>query len=203
MKQKGYEANFRVKGMALLQDVESLSRFLEQVIAIRKLFGFTKEVILEEVPNLKKMEQVAGGPLPSWVIGLSAGRNIWILKKSEWKNQKMGFSELILHEFVHIAINYSVTKRIPVWMNEGFAVYLSGQYKDYKLHESHIRAEVDFYHLSYESENLYIIAAKAVTALVKRYGKEVVIREMIECEDLQKSKIFCNENLNRTVQEKE
>lgn len=202
MKKKNYEANLRVKHLALLKEVESLSQFIYKVIEIRKLFHFTGEVILEEVPNLKGMEIVAGGPIPGWVIGLSSGRRIWILRKSEWKNQKMGLCELILHEFVHIAVSHGVSKDIPIWLNEGLAVYLSGQYKDYKLQESHIRAEVDFYRLSYESEHLYIIAAKTVTALAEEYGKEAVIQELLECEDLQMSEIFCNENLNRIVKDK-
>ncbi len=201
MGKKNFGTNIRLTSPSLLKEVESYSEFCNSIIQIRTIFGFTGEVTLEEVPNLKTLERKVGGSLPEWVIGLSAGKRIWIIKKNMWKNKKMDVSQLILHEFVHIALSQCMKKRIPLWLNEGLAVYLSGQYKDYKLEQSHIRAYVDFNELSYQSEYFYIIAAKMLVALIKEYGINEVIKEIMLCKDFESSSLFQNENLNRIIQE--
>ena len=91
---------------------------------------------------------------------------------------------------------------MPVWLNEGLAVYLSGQYEDYQLENSHIRTEIDFSQLTYESQNLYIIAGKVVTALTDAYGTEMLIQELLTSEEIETSRIFNNENLNRVVKDR-
>lgn len=203
MQEKNFEANIRITSLSLLTEIESLTALCDSIIEIRRLIGFFGKVILEEVPNLKLLEKKTGGSLPDWVIGLSQGERVFVVKKSQWQNQKMDVSQLILHEFVHIALSQCVRKPLPVWLNEGLAVYLSGQYKDYKLEQSHIRAYVDFYTLSYKSEHLYIIAAKALVALVGAYGIDEVMKELFVCEEFETSRIFRNENLNHIVLEQE
>lgn len=194
-------ANIKLSSLTLLKDMESYSEFCKRVSEIRELFSFSSTVLIEEVPSLHALEKKCGCSLPSWVIGLSAGRRIWIVSKSQWENQKIDMEQLILHEFVHIVLNSSVKEELPLWINEGLAVYLSGQYQDYKLEQSHIRAFVDFYELSYGSENLYIIVAKMVVALMEHYGESFIVKELLECKNFQTSKIFCNENLNQKVME--
>lgn len=199
MNKDDFDVNIKLSSLALLKDIESYSEFGKRVSEIRNLFSFSSTVLVEEVPSLQALEKKCGCLLPPWVIGLSAGRRIWILRKSEWENRKIDMGQLILHEFVHIVLNTSMQKDVPLWINEGLAVYLSGQYQDYKLEQSHIRAFVDFYQLSYESENLYIIVAKTIVALMEHYGQSVIVKELLECKNFQTSKIFCNENLNQVV----
>nr|WP_297938414.1 hypothetical protein [uncultured Lachnoclostridium sp.] len=199
MGKRTFEANLRITSLKLLKDVESFTELGTKVVKIREMFGFTSEVVIEEVYSLEVLERITGNRLPRWVIGLSAGKRIWVLDKSKWENQKMDLAQLILHEFVHIAINGTVKKKVPVWLNEGLAVYLSGQYEDYQLENSHIRTEMDFYQLAYESQNLYIIAGKVVTALADEYGAEILIQELLNSEEIETNRIFNNENLNRVV----
>lgn len=198
-----YGVNLRLTSIYILADVESFLKLCESIIEIRRLLDYSGKVVLEEVTSLTMLEQKVGVNLPKWVIGLSAGERIWILKKSEWQNQKMDVSQLILHEFVHIALGHRIRRSVPIWLNEGLAVYLSGQYKDYKLEQSHIRTWVDFYGLSYESEHLYVVAAKTLIALVREYSLSGVIKELFSCEEFETSRLFHNENLNRVVQEYE
>lgn len=194
-----FDTNLRITSLKLLKDVESFAELGTKVVKIREMFGFTSEVVIEEVYSLEVLEMITGNRLPRWVIGLSAGKRIWVLDKSKWENQKMDLAQLILHEFVHIAINGTVKKKVPVWLNEGLAVYLSGQYEDYQLENSHIRTEIDFSQLTYESQNLYIIAGKVVTALADVYGTEMLIQELLSSEEIETSSIFNHENLNRVV----
>ena len=194
-----FDTNLRITSLKLLKDVESFAELGTKVVKIREMFGFTSEVVIEEVYSLEVLEMITGNRLPRWVIGLSAGKRIWVLDKSKWENQKMDLAQLILHEFVHIAINGTVKKKVPVWLNEGLAVYLSGQYEDYQLENSHIRTEMDFSQLTYESQNLYIIAGKVVTALADVYGTEMLIQELLSSEEIETSSIFNHENLNRVV----
>ena len=202
MGKRTFEANLRITSLKLLKDVESFTELGTKVVKIREMFGFTSEVVIEEVYSLEVLERITGNRLPRWVIGLSAGKRIWVLDKSKWENQKMDLAQLILHEFVHIAINGTVKKKVPVWLNEGLAVYLSGQYEDYQLENSHIRKEMDFSQLTYESQNLYIIAGKVVTALADEYGAEMLIQELLTSEEIETSSIFNNENLNRIVKDR-
>lgn len=197
-----FDTNLRITSLKLLKDVESFAELGTKVVKIREMFGFTSEVVIEEVYSLEVLEMITGNRLPRWVIGLSAGKRIWVLDKSKWENQKMDLAQLILHEFVHIAINGAVKKEVPVWLNEGLAVYLSGQYEDYQLENSHIRAEIDFSQLTYESQNLYIIAGKVVTALADVYGTEMLIQELLSSEEIETSRIFNHENVNRVVKDR-
>lgn len=202
MSKKRFETNLRITSLKLLKDVESFAELGTKVVKIREMFGFTSEVVIEEVYSLEALERITGNRLPRWVIGLSAGKRIWVLDKSRWENQKMDLAQLILHEFVHITVNGTVKKKVPVWLNEGLAVYLSGQYEDYQLENSHIRKEMDFSQLTYESQNLYIIAGKVVTALADEYGAEMLIQELLTSEEIETSSIFNNENLNRIVKDR-
>lgn len=197
-----FDTNLRITSLKLLKDVESFAELGTKVVKIREMFGFTSEVVIEEVYSLEVLEMITGNRLPRWVIGLSAGKRIWVLDKSKWENQKMDLAQLILHEFVHIAINGTVKKEVPVWLNEGLAVYLSGQYEDYQLENSHIRTEIDFSQLTYESQNLYIIAGKVVTALTDAYGTEMLIQELLTSEEIETSRIFNHENVNRVVKDR-
>lgn len=195
------DLNLRFTTLSLLRDIESFPNLCEAILDIRELFHFSGEVTVKEMLTMSALEQDVGMKLPDWVIGLGGGDTIWILAKSQWKNQKLDVSQLILHEFVHIAMNAVIKKEIPLWMNEGLAVYLSGQYKDYNLQQHHIYAEVDFHNLTYETEHLYIIVTKTIVKLVNNYGLDILIQELLQCDDFEKSKIFCNENLNQVVRE--
>jgi len=195
------DLNLRLTTLSLLKDVESFEQLCEAVVTIREIFQFSGGVTVKEMPTLLALEKEVGMTLPDWVIGLGGGNTIWILEKSKWENQKMDVSQLILHEFVHIAVNLTIKKDVPLWLNEALAVYLSGQHKDYKLNNHHIYAEVDFYALSYSTEYLYIIVTKTIIALVKHYGIDAIIKELMECENFETSNVFCNANLNQLVKE--
>ncbi len=48
------------------------------------------------------------------------------------KSNNESVENLILHEFVHVVLNLKTQSPLPIWLNEGLAVYLSDQYGNYK-----------------------------------------------------------------------
>ena len=201
MKDKYDEVNLRIKNLELFQDIELIAELYSNIQKIRRLFQFTSEVVVEQVYSLKDMEELVGGPVPDWLIGMGMGKRIWVLAKSKWKNKKMDLCQLILHEFVHLALNYKVRKSVPLWLNEGLAVYLSGQYADYDLQNFQVNPELDFYHLSYESESVYFISAKIVVLFVEEYGLEAIMEEIDRSHDLERSELFKNQNIKRMLKD--
>lgn len=201
MTEKKFETNVKIENLQLLSGIESLSQLCTEIIHIRKKFDFSGTVCLDMVYNLEQMQEKTGVCVPGWVVGISIGKRVVILEKSKWKDKSLDLGQLILHEFVHIALGYGIRKNIPIWINEGFAVYLSGQYKDYNLKVCSIEPEMDFYSLSYADDNLYDISVKILIMVIKRYGEKNVLREIIENSDLRHSEMLGNQTLHRIAEE--
>ncbi len=198
-KREHYETSIIVKEISLLQGVDSFTKLCDQIVRIRQIFQFSSTVRIQQVNRKHDIEILVGGKVPDWVIGLSAGRQIWILKESQWKHQDMNLRELILHEFVHIACNQSLKRELPLWINEGLAVYFSGQYKSFKLKNFKINYDMNFYDLSYEDENLYCISILLIRAFIQEYGETTLIEELKQNNAIEESVLLNNENLKRIL----
>lgn len=67
-----------------------------------------------------------------WLVGLAVGdRTIHIVSPANppGNHSYESVMEGLLHEFVHICVARASSRPLPVWLNEGLAVYYSGQHR--------------------------------------------------------------------------
>ena len=67
-----------------------------------------------------------------WLVGLAVGdRTIHIVSPANppGNHTYQSVMEGLIHEFVHICVARASSRPLPVWLNEGLAVYYSGQHR--------------------------------------------------------------------------
>ncbi len=84
---------------------------------------------------------------------------------------------------------------MPIWLNEGLAVYLSDQYGNYKGKKPNINKDFDFYNVNYNNEKLYDISIYIIMKLIDKYSINKVIDETLKLKISKQSKMFSNESL--------
>ncbi len=71
--------------------------------------------------------QLTGWKLPAWSQGVAlTDRNVVVLKSPKYSGSRVDLAKAAVHEFVHILLSTDAG-RIPLWLNEGLAVMLSGE----------------------------------------------------------------------------
>lgn len=80
-------------------------------------------------PSKKAFDQIVGQDFPKWSDGLAAPvKNIIILKSARWMPPETDNEAIAIYELTHIIIDRATKGNpIPRWLNEGFAVYYSGE----------------------------------------------------------------------------
>lgn len=125
--------NFYIKDLRVLRDIESYLDFYNRAMNIKNVFNFNDKVIVDVIDSLEELSEILEVKVPKWVIGTSFENVILILDHEKWKkSNNESVENLILHEFVHVVLNLKTQSPLPIWLNEGLAVYLSDQYGNYK-----------------------------------------------------------------------
>lgn len=119
----------------------------------------------------------------AWEVGWADGKSIYVLdkenfeKESSHKYSDETYSALVKHElshcFYHILSN-NVPK--PIWLNEGVAIYTSGQ-NQFKKRPTEFKKFLQFYNEG--GGDVYSEAGFVVETLIKKYGK-VKLLELIK-----------------------
>lgn len=131
------------------------------------------------VDNREMMDLLSGQKTENWVIGWADERTIYVLnrdnfeKESDHKYNLEEYSEFIKHELSHLFFHIlSGGNRKPVWLNEGFAVYTSGQNKSKKK-----LTEFSRFLESYDQgeKGVYAESGFFVQSLVEKFGKQKLL----------------------------
>lgn len=80
-------------------------------------------------PSKNAFEQIVGKNFPKWSDGLAAPiKNVIVLKSARWMPPETDNESIAVHELTHIILNRAANgNAIPRWLNEGLAVYYSGE----------------------------------------------------------------------------
>lgn len=80
-------------------------------------------------PTRETFKKFTGGRMPEWSEAVSiSNRNQIILKSPNWSRSRRSFRATVLHELTHLILAQRVAYHpIPTWLNEGLAVYFSGE----------------------------------------------------------------------------
>ncbi len=107
--------------------------------------------------------------MPDWSGGIFDGKIRVPLKGVEEIDRDV-LRKVLFHEYAH-ALVFSVTPRCPVWLNEGLAMYLSGEKREKVGQLIPIRTlESEFPRSPGQSKTAYDVSYSAVTHLIENYG---------------------------------
>lgn len=192
--------NFAVKDLRVLRDINNYFDFYNRAMNIKHKFGFKEKVIIDVVDTLSELANILNMDVPDWVIGTSFDNVILIIDHNNWtRSNSESVDNLILHEFIHVVLNSK--SNLPIWLNEGLAIYFSNQYGSYKNRHLKINQEFDLYKLDYSNNDVYYISTYVITKLINKYGVERIVEETLKTKNFEKSQIFNNCNLLRLLQD--
>lgn len=182
-----FKVNFDEKIIKVLKDQKVL---LNQLQKVAHLFNYNKGVPIFACDSFEDMKRRTHDKrMPEWVIGCNKKNKIFILTPKEHmqKCQSTSIESLIVHEFVHVAINSS-TDNCPIWLNEGFALWYANQIREFDLSNTKFinPFEIDYNH----SQNLYSFSAFIIKKLFENYSEQALITQLLNSKDFYHDKIF-------------
>ena len=170
--------------------IDELVSFIEEKYTDMMLF-FDLDII-EKIVHIKLFDDLElfrntcgalwrGKEVPSWLCGLSFRNQkedyIFTLCLEEYKKTKGhhhctldNLKTLILHEFIHICHKRYTNIKIPIWLGEGLATYLSHQYDGEDLFFDATIEELLEGGTSYM--NYYVMVSYALN----KYGRNYILR---------------------------
>ena len=123
----------------------------------------------------------------SWQVG-AVTRGISItLQPVDVLRKRKSLETILRHEFVHVVINALKQKHIPRWMNEGAALYYSGEgatlvktVKNIKLSTEEIDKRLEETNSSDEMRQLYALCYREVSAIISKEGEAGLWKRITE-----------------------
>ena len=135
------------------------------------------EVLL--VRDRKTIDALKGQESATWVVGWTDTGSVYLLddryfeQESDHKYSAQTYAELLKHELAHLFTSVVTGGAVkPIWLREGVAIYLSGQYAHRKKPEG-FKAFLGFFERG--GEGVYAESGFAVQFLVERYGRDKFI----------------------------
>lgn len=171
---------FHFLDFSLLKDIENLQEVYDKASDICNIFQYRKKINLVKIYNFQEFNKIFSVKIPRWVIGTGYDSTILLLDKLQWKNPNiMSVDSLILHEMIHIILANHCKADLPIWLNEGLAVVLSGQKMTYdkKLILQYLKNK-DIYSMGYDDDMLYPCSGFAVKAIIAKYGLHKIAEDM-------------------------
>ena len=149
------------------------------------------------VPDRKTIDKLYHQKTEKWLVAWArtSSRIIYILnrknfeKESDHKYSKEKYYALIKHELSHMFIStYLKSSSIkPYWLDEGVAIYLSGQNK-FKKPINKFNKFLEFYH-KYGKE-IYNESGFFIELLVKKFGKNKLLELIKSLKEIESEKEF-------------
>jgi len=128
------------------------------------------------VDDRKTIDLLKGEKTEDWLIGWSEKNTVYVLnkdnleKESDHKYNPDEYSAFIKHELSHSFYNIlSSGNAKPIWLNEGVAIYTSGQNK-FKKKPTEFSKFLEFYDKG--GKEIYGEAGFFIQALVEKFGKQ-------------------------------
>lgn len=136
---------------------------------------------IELIYSREEFNQIVGRDTPAWMVALSKPDKIYIFSPKAVNDHsshgKSGLGKTIVHELVHM-FNDRINKNLPLWLDEGMALYLADQKKEqdfskenwnyFLKHHLSSRDDVD----DFAAHEGYKISYKLVKRILERHGKD-------------------------------
>lgn len=152
----------------------------------------TPKIII--VDDRKTMDLLRGGETEDWVVGWTEDRTVYVLnrgnyeKESNHKYNPEEYLTLIKHELSHLFFSIlSGYQSFPIWLNEGFAIYTSGQNK-FKKKPTEFSKFLEFYDNG--GSGVYAESGFFVQGLIEKFGKQKLLELVKELRNLHTKEKF-------------
>ncbi|EQB63936.1 MAG: hypothetical protein RBG1_1C00001G1515 [candidate division Zixibacteria bacterium RBG-1] len=85
------------------------------------------KVQIQVAESEEKFKALVGERIPEWTLAVALPtRNVIVIKSPGWHKSGKSINEVLQHELAHIfLVNYIDEQYLPLWINEGFAVWQS------------------------------------------------------------------------------
>ena len=131
------------------------------------------------VKNRETINELKNKVTEDWVVGWAENKTVYVLdrenfeKESSHKYAPETYKALIKHELSHLFFSIlSNNQYKPVWFNEGFAIYTSGQ-NEFRAKPIEFKSFLSFYNEG--GSPVYSEAGYVIEILVKKFGKDIVL----------------------------
>lgn len=168
--------------------------YFTKIQQIENLFNYRTFVTVISFSNNQELSACFVQNIPSWVKGIALdNKNILIVNNNDLETLR-----IVIHEYIHIVIDKTFAQQCPLWLNEGIAMYLSGQ----KMRITSSSLDINnIYDVNFENDNFYMIAYYVTKSIMDKYGECFVIKRAINCECFEKDEIFGIDNITKIVRE--
>ena len=143
-----------------------------RIVTRRTNWALPAHVEIRVYPDLDGFRNTTGEP--GWVAASTEGRRIQLQPASVLRSHN-ALEQTVRHELFHVAVESRAAAGLPVWFREGIVEFLSspeaGREAGPSPADSDIRETTD----AARARRAYGEAARAVAALVKRYGEATVL----------------------------
>jgi hypothetical protein len=189
------DLNLHFSDRAILKYFYDSDQYLSRIVDIRKLFNYQKRINIINFYKFEDLGRYLGWTVPEWVVATSLGRNILVLDYEIWKARQWGsVNQIILHELVHVILsNYKV--KVPLWLNEGLALYLAGQWDDGQVKREGFVIK-NIYDLNYNNTDVYAVSGGIVAKLINIYGLAAIIARIPEVVDFRSDVFFGEKSIS-------
>ncbi|MGI6443845.1 MAG: hypothetical protein ACOX06_02455 [Candidatus Dojkabacteria bacterium] len=131
------------------------------------------------VDSREDYDKLNGFKTEPWVIASAFENGVLMLSPESYEKESIHkysddeYFSLIKHEFSHLFYNIFAKNNYPVWLNEGFAIYSSGQLAT-KKRPKKLSKFLNYY--SQGGADVYEESGFVVEGLIKKFGKEKVLK---------------------------
>ncbi|KNF09417.1 aminopeptidase N [Gottschalkia purinilytica] len=185
-------SNLVIDDVRLLEIILKDTDFINNLAKIRNTFKYYKKVHIKLFYSLDDMKKYLNiSNIPYWVIATTYENEILILDYNIWKSRhNESFGQIIMHEMIHIIINYKTNYTCPLWLNEGLALYFANQ-ENFK----EVSIDCNPFELGYESENFYDMCLYIIKKLVHIYSINTIVDKISLNRNFKYDEILGIENL--------
>ena len=159
--------------------------------SLSKFFGFTIKPVMIFVKDRKTINRLKNQETEDWVVGWVEGNRIFMLHRDSYETETSNtynskyYGATLKHEIVHVFHRNLSKNKMPLWLTEGIAIYLSGQV-DMKEPVDTLKEFLDIE--KYDQGNIYKESGFVIKKLIDKFGKEKLI-ELIKFTSVMKSKV--------------
>src|SRR3989344_1288913 len=151
----------------------------KKIIELNEFFEIKPKLSVQIIYSPHEFEFYKG-EFQNWMVGTASKHHLWIFSKNLIEtltlHKKECFEQVLKYEMSHTYTN-TLSPFVPIWINEGIAVYLSENLEERKkkLKEYNL----DLFEKNKELKEIqiknYVIAPCFVEYLINKYGKKIFL----------------------------
>lgn len=192
--EKSLKIGARTIGSFLYQPDDYSAKLVKNTILnsfkrLKKLYKVSPKNIhpmcFELIYSRKELNSKIGKKTANWLVGFSHKNKIYLfspiaIEKFSF-HKKSHINKLITHELCHL-FNYAANPLLPIWLNEGIALVIANQKKDFLIPKSdwlffnNNLSNKNFNFRKFSEHSGYKISYKLATNLLDKLGQDSLLQ---------------------------